>query len=172
MLAQADASQQAAFHEHNLAARIEFDEGFLTAAEADLPTIAGVMFTKRAENLPGPLDAVPPIVFSEAIRDPDLVVSVAHAGGVDPEATVSTTRMRAALIRETARLLMLGNISITGDHVLINGSLGEYLLHLQLLYSCRLCERLITGRCRPDRRSGPATRPPGSRTAESARRLG
>ncbi len=31
----------------------------------------------------------------------------AHAGGVDPEATASTTEMRAALIRETAHLLRL-----------------------------------------------------------------
>ena len=109
---------------------MEFDNGFLTPAEADLPTIAGVYFTRRGEHLARPLDAVPPIVFSETMRDLDLVVSVAHAGGVDPEATASTTEMRAALIRETARLLKLGNISFAGNHVLIDGTLGEYSLHL------------------------------------------
>ena len=50
---------------------------------------------------------MPRVVFSEAMRDLDLVVSVAHAGGVDPEATASTTQMRAALVRETARLMKL-----------------------------------------------------------------
>jgi hypothetical protein len=64
------------------------------------------------------------------MRDLDLVVSIAHAGGVDPEATASTTEMRAALIRETARLLKLTNISQVGDHVLIDGTLGEYSIHL------------------------------------------
>lgn len=86
--------------------------------------------TRRGDHLAQPLDSIPPAIFSEAMRDLDLVVSVAHAGGVDPEATASTTQMRAALIRETARLLKLDNISPAGDHVLIDGSLGEYSLHL------------------------------------------
>jgi hypothetical protein len=58
------------------------------------------------------------------------VVSVAHAGGVDPEATASTTEMRAALVRETARLLKLGNIGFVGQHAVITGRLGEYSVHL------------------------------------------
>ena len=55
------------------------------------------------------------------MRDLDLVVSVAHAGGVDPEATASTTEMRAALIREAARPMRLRNIGFAGEHVLIDG---------------------------------------------------
>jgi hypothetical protein len=35
--------------------------------------------------------------------------------GVDPEASASTTEMRAALVRETARLLKLGNIGFAGQ---------------------------------------------------------
>jgi hypothetical protein len=46
----------------------------------------------------------------------------AHAGGVDPEATAPATEMRAALIRETARLLRLTNISFAADHILIDGT--------------------------------------------------
>jgi HEAT repeat protein len=118
------------FHQHNLVARVEFVDGFLTALEADLPTIGGVYFTRRGDHLAQPLDSIPPVVFSETMRDLDLVVSVAHAGGVDPEATASTTEMRAALIRETARLLKLSNISFAGEHALIDGKLGEYSLHL------------------------------------------
>ncbi|HEY1700380.1 MAG TPA: hypothetical protein VGG75_11785 [Trebonia sp.] len=56
---------------------------------------------------------------------------MAHAGGVDPEASASTTEMRATLIRETARLMRLGNLEPAGDsHVVIKGTLGEYSLHL------------------------------------------
>lgn len=119
-----------AFHSHGLVAHAEFVNGFLTPAEADLPAISGVYFTRRGEHLAQPLASIPPVVFSETMRDLDLVVSVAHAGGVDPEATASTTEMRAALVRETARLLKLANISFAGDHVLIDGALGEYSLHL------------------------------------------
>jgi hypothetical protein len=119
------------FHGHSLAARVAFDNGFLTAAEADLPSVSGTYFSKRGDWLAQPLDAVPDVVFSEAMRDLDLVVSVAHAGGVDPEATASTTQMRAALIRETARLLKLTNIEFAGaSHAIITGRLGEYSLHL------------------------------------------
>jgi hypothetical protein len=118
------------FHRHNLVARVTFQNGFLTPAEADLPMIDGICFTLRGEYLAQPLESVPRVVFSEAMRDLDLVVSVAHAGGVDPEATASTTEMRAALIRETARLLKLGNIEFAGQHAIITGRLGEYSLHL------------------------------------------
>jgi len=118
------------YHRHNLVARVTFANGFLTPAEADLPMIDGICFTRRGEEAAQPLESVPRVVFSEAMRDLDLVVSVAHAGGVDPEATASTTDMRAALIRETARLMKLGNIEFAGQHALIAGRLGEYSLHL------------------------------------------
>jgi hypothetical protein len=69
-------------------------------------------------------------LFSETMRDLDLVVSVAHQGGVDPEATASTVEMRATLVRETCELLGLGNVEVDGSHVRIRGSLGEYAVHL------------------------------------------
>jgi Family of unknown function (DUF5724)/Domain of unknown function (DUF4132) len=119
-----------AFHAYGLVARVMTDTGFLTAAEADLPVIDGVCFTRRGDYLAQPLDTVPKVAFSEAMRDLDLVVSVAHAGGVDPEATASTTEMRAALVRETARLLKLGNVGFAGQHAVITGRLGEYSVHL------------------------------------------
>lgn len=118
------------FHSYGLIARVTTDTGFLTAAEADLPAIDGVRFTRRGDYLAQPLDAVPRVAFSEAMRDLDLVVSVAHAGGVDPEATASTTEMRAALLRETMRLLKLDNIGFSGQHAIITGRLGEYSVHL------------------------------------------
>ncbi|MGH3246063.1 MAG: DUF5724 domain-containing protein [Trebonia sp.] len=119
-----------AFHAYGLVARVMTDTGFRTAAEAALPSIDGVCFTRRGDYLAQPLDAVPRVAFSEAMRDVDLMVSVAHAGGVDPEATASTTEMRAALVRETARLLRLGNIGFAGQHAVITGRLGEYSVHL------------------------------------------
>jgi hypothetical protein len=114
-------------------AHLGFDTGVLTPGEADLPTVSGVWFSSRGGRGAGAvlgLGDVPPVVFSETMRDVDLVVSVAHAGGVDPEATASTTQMRATLVRETARLLGLDNVVLTDTHVLIDGALGEYSLHL------------------------------------------
>ena len=76
------------------------------------------------------LEQLPPILFSEIMRDLDLVVSVAHRGGVDPEATTSTVEMRTTLIRETCALLKVGNVQLQGSHALIEGKLGSYSLHL------------------------------------------
>ena len=118
------------FHRAGFAARVTFVEPWGTPAEVELPTIDAVYFTRSGAYLAQPLDSVPPVVFSEAMRDLDLVVSVAHAGGVDPEATASTIEMRAALVRETVRLMHLDNVSRESSHILIEGSLGEYSVHL------------------------------------------
>src|SRR6185312_13817471 len=75
---------------------------------------------------PLPLADVPPRVFSETMRDLDLMVSVAHSGGVDPETTASTVEMRSALVSETCALLGLANVTLKSAHVLIAGTLGQY----------------------------------------------
>ncbi|HZP30854.1 MAG TPA: hypothetical protein VFC99_18035, partial [Acidimicrobiia bacterium] len=118
------------FHHSGIVARLDFLDGFLTAAEVELPTLRSVWFTRRGELDALPLDSVPRIVFSEAMRDLDLVVSVAHAGAVDPEASASTVEMRTALERETARVMKLDNVRFVGNHAVIDGRLGEYSLHL------------------------------------------
>lgn len=73
---------------------------------------------------------VPPIVFSEVMRDIDLVVSVAHTGGVDPEASLSTVEMRVAIARELVQLLGLKNVSWLGAHAKIQGKLCAYSVHM------------------------------------------
>jgi hypothetical protein len=73
-----------------------------TTVEGLILDIIWVCDRKHGKSLP--LTDVPPRLFSEVMRDLDLVVSVAHQGGVDPEASASTVEMRAALVRETNRL--------------------------------------------------------------------
>jgi hypothetical protein len=64
------------------------------------------------------------------MRDLDLVVSVAHAGGVDPEASASSIEARESLIRETCGLLNLQNVRLKDRHAIIEGKLGNYTIHL------------------------------------------
>ena len=54
------------------------------------------------------------------MRDLDLVVSVAHQGGVDPEASASTVEMRTALLRETLSLLKVDNVRLERNHALMS----------------------------------------------------
>ena len=118
------------FHDEGLTVRLGFQEPFFTPAEVEGLTLEEAIFTKKGDWKPMRLDDVPPRVFSETMRDLDLVVSVAHRGGVDPEATASTVQMRAALVQETAQLLKLGNVELKDHHVIVRGDLATYSIHL------------------------------------------
>jgi hypothetical protein len=103
-----------------------------TGSPADIEgtTLEGVYFTPKGDYKVIPLTEIPPRLFSEVMRDLDLVVSVAHVGGVDPEASAGTVEMRAALIRETTALLGIDNVKLTQSHALIQGHLNHYSIHL------------------------------------------
>ncbi len=119
------------YHDEGLIAEIWFQEHFHTPAEVEGLTLEGVAFVRRTDPSQRVVLAdVPDRLFSETMRDLDLVVSVAHAGGVDPEASASTVEMRAVLLNETCRLLGLANVRVEGHHALINGTLGSYSVHL------------------------------------------
>jgi hypothetical protein len=118
------------FHDVELTAAVGFDCGITTPAEVEGPSFSGISFLKRGHPKPVPLADVPPRLFSEVMRDLDLVVSVAHAGGVDPEASASTVEMRGNLLRETCLLLKLKNVHFKPSHAIINGDLANYSVHL------------------------------------------
>jgi hypothetical protein len=88
------------------------------------------LFTSKADGKLLPLDKVDSRIFSEVMRDIDLVVSVAHRGGVDPEATHSTVEMRLALLRETIRLLRIQNVRLNERYAFVDGKIGNYNVHL------------------------------------------
>lgn len=82
-------------------------------------TLDGIDFTRRGENKPIALGDVQPRLFSEKMRDLDLVVSVAHQGGAGPKASASTTEVRAAIMHEACRLPGLGNLEVKEAHAII-----------------------------------------------------
>lgn len=118
------------FHEIGISAWVTFLEGWFTPVDVDGLTLNHIAFTSRADGKLLPIEQIPPRIFSEAMRDLDLVVSVAHRGGVDPEATHSTVEMRHALLRETLRLLRVENVRLDGRHAFIEGQIGSYNVHL------------------------------------------
>lgn len=125
-----DEGVQKTFYKERVTARLQFAESFYTPAEVEGLTLESLVFTASGDYKPLELSKVPARVFSEALRDLDLVVSVAHRGGVDPEASHSTVEMRAALVRETSKLLKLTNVTIEETRIKVRGSLAEYLIHL------------------------------------------
>lgn len=118
------------FHDLGIVAEVFFRHHGWTPAEVEGLTLEAIRFRRRGEYKPMPLEEVPPRIFSEVMRDCDLVVSVAHVGGIDPEASASTVEMRSALVRETCALLNITNYRVSGNHLLIDGQLGTYSVHL------------------------------------------
>jgi hypothetical protein len=119
-----------AFYDLGITAHVEFNFGITTPLEVEGLTIDTVNFSRREVAEPVKLSEVPARVFSEVMRDLDLVVSVAHRGGVDPEASASTVEMRTGLLRETCQLLNLKNVRVKDSHALIDGELAHYSVHL------------------------------------------
>ncbi|MCF6313185.1 MAG: DUF5724 domain-containing protein [Verrucomicrobiales bacterium] len=118
------------FHDEEISAYVVFEESFYTPADVEGLTLAGVQFVRRGTHDALPLSKVPPRVFSEVMRDIDLAVSVAHRGGVDPEASSSTIEMRGSLVVESTAVLGLKNVKVKENHVMVDGDLGEYSIHL------------------------------------------
>ncbi len=121
---------QKVFHRENLIARVAAEVDWLAPSEIEPPALGGVMFLNRRTEKAVPFSEIPPRLFSETMRDVDLVVSVAHAGGVDPEASHSTVEMRAALIGAMLPLFKLENVRLEGNHAFVKGKYGEYTVHL------------------------------------------
>lgn len=117
-------------YKENLVVRMYALADWFSPAEIEAPTLETIRFYDRNTGEPVELDKVPPIVFSETMRDIDLVVSVAHVGGVDPEASHSTVEMRVAIAAELLRLLKLHNVSWLSAHAKIQGKLGCYAVHM------------------------------------------
>lgn len=125
-----DEGLQKVDYKENIIAHIYAMADWYSPADVEAPTIEGIQFSHRITGESVPFTEVPEILFSEVMRDVDLVVSVAHVGGVDPEASLSTIEMRTAIMSELLKLLKLTNVELKGSHAIIKGKLGEYTLHL------------------------------------------
>ena len=121
---------QKVFYKENLMVRMFAMADWFSPADIEPPTLETVEFFDRTTKENVPLENVPPILFSETMRDLDLVVSVAHVGGVDPEASHSTVEMRVAIAAELTKLLKLSNVSWIGSHAKIRGKLASYSVHM------------------------------------------
>ncbi len=117
-------------YKSNIVARIYAHADWFTPSDIEAPTLEWVDFSERLTGKPLAIRDIPDILFSEIMRDVDLAVSVAHAGGVDPETSHSTIEMRAALLRFTLPLFKLSNVEIKGNHAHIAGTRADYTLHL------------------------------------------
>ena len=106
---------------------------WFSPSDVEAPAIEYVQFS-RTRYVPDAsqlhISDLDPVLYSEVMRDIDMVVSIAFVGGVDPETGQSTKELRAAIVRCTAELMKFANVSISGNHVYIKGMLANYTVHL------------------------------------------
>ena len=121
---------QRVYYKANIIARIYALADWFSPADIEAPTLEWVDFFDRKTFKKLPIDDVPDLIFSEVMRDVDLAVSVAHVGGVDPEASHSTVEMRRAIAQFNLPLFKLDNVRLASAHAHIHGTLGDYTVHL------------------------------------------
>ena len=117
-------------YQENLIVRMYALADWFSPADIEAPTLEVIRFHDRSTGKSVELEKVPPVLFSEVMRDIDLVVSVAHVGGVDPETSHSTVEMRTAIARELVQLLRLPQVEFIGSHAKIHGKLADYSIHM------------------------------------------
>ncbi len=121
---------QKIYYKENIIANIYAMADWFSPADIEAPTLEYVCFYNRKDYKPMKISEIPPVVFSEVMRDVDLAVSVAHAGSVDPETSHSTIEMRSVLVELTMPLFHFNNVKVEGNFVRIEGKLGKYNIHL------------------------------------------
>ncbi|WP_144549773.1 DUF4132 domain-containing protein [Bacillus sp. X1(2014)] len=121
---------QKVYFKENIIVQLNALADWFSPSDVEHPTLETVEFFDRLSYQPLEIKNIPKLIFSETMRDIDLVVSIAHVGGVDPEASLTTIEMRRVIVAESARLMKLENVRIEGNFALIEGSLGEYSVHL------------------------------------------
>ncbi len=121
---------QRVYYKENIIATMYAAADWFSPSDIEAPTLETVQFFDRKTHKPLPFENIPPVIFSEVMRDIDLVISVAHIGGVDPEASHSTIEMRAVIVSELLALLHIENVLVKDRQATVKGSLGEYTVHL------------------------------------------
>ncbi|USR79751.1 DUF4132 domain-containing protein [Arcanobacterium pinnipediorum] len=101
-----------------------------TAGDVEAPSFEKVVFLDNKTGKTYNMAELDPIIFSETMRDLDLVVSVAHVGGVDPELNHTTIELRTRILEHNLGLFGVSNYQIEGSHITIKGLLHEYSMHL------------------------------------------
>ncbi len=121
---------QKIYYKENIVACIYAMADWFTPSDIEAPTLEWVVFSDRKTGKPKKIREIPDVIYSEVMRDVDLAVSVAHAGGVDPETSHSTVEMRRAIAKCNLELFKIKNVRLEGSHALIDGKLGQYSVHL------------------------------------------
>lgn len=118
------------YYKEDLIVSLWADADWFSPSDIEAPSIDYVAFHRRRTYEQVKIKDISPVIFSEIMRDLDLAVSVAYAGGVDPITSFSTMELRSSIISYTMELMKLTNVEVKDHHANIKGSLNDYSVHL------------------------------------------
>ncbi|MDO4454860.1 MAG: DUF5724 domain-containing protein [Eubacteriales bacterium] len=118
------------YYKQDVVVHLFADADWFSPGDIEAPSIDYVEFSERKTGKPLQIRALDDVLFSEAMRDVDLAVSLAFVGGVDPVTSTSTIDLRKAIVLCTCQLMKLTNVQIEGNFVHIAGKYNDYSVHL------------------------------------------
>ncbi len=71
------------------------------------------------------------IVYSETLRDVDLMISISSNSIYDYELALSTTEIRQEILKSLVEILNLNNVGFLKDNIKVEGKYGNYLINIR-----------------------------------------
>jgi hypothetical protein len=115
----------------NLEACFDFPDAGSYLPRAEIITSDRIFFRaiSKGSDVATDLNDIPPIIFSEVMRDADLVVSVAQRDG-EVHLSIESYERRAELVTALLADLGLSALSTDGHFARVRGKLANYRVHL------------------------------------------
>lgn len=109
----------------------EFDLPYTVDFENVNRELHGIFFLKRKTGEVIPIGDVDGIVFSEALRDVDLMITISSNVVYDFELAKSTVEIRQEILKSLVGILGLKNISFLKDNIKVDGHYGTYVINIR-----------------------------------------
>ena len=71
------------------------------------------------------------IIFSESLRDIDLMISISCDNTYDYDLSLSTTKVRQEILKNVCELLHLDNVGFLKENIQIKGQYGIYTINIK-----------------------------------------
>lgn len=109
----------------------EFDVLYTADTENMNRELHGIFFLKRKTGEVMPIKDVDDIVFSEVLRDVDLMITISSNVIYDFELAKSTVEIRREILKSLIGILDLKNVSFLKDNIKVGGQYGTYVINIR-----------------------------------------
>ncbi len=121
------------YYKHRTIAAIfrEFDYYYIYDFGNENRELESIVFIDRNDYTVKKPKDVDPVVFSETLRDVDLMIAISADSTYDYELSMSTFEMRRAVIQSITDILGITNVSFLKENVKVEGTLGTYVVNIR-----------------------------------------